>query len=369
MSNNAPGVSYSQAQSIAEQAAARVRAELLGEIRSLRNELHTEINSLRNELHREIQRLENEMREIGQMIVSELKDQTAQISHRIETQTAAVVGGVAANTLMLESAKAQIENQTEANLQIEVGKKMSESMASHGKLMAFASDIKNRFMKSLEAFYINRMLYNVNFNKIIDEYSNKLSTIGEHIFAIKEKDVLPAIDAAQSALEEIHSLPMEVDLYRLQVRSENLDKTLQILKSSRFDKILNSIKNLDELVSERYALPNNKSADVAEFSIVALVTKSVIATNVLVGSSVKSIDEIQSLNIALDHDLAEYDSEMSKLQIENTISKSNSVEPNFDEISKMLSAAKSLYEKEIISKESLLLVEDFLGSGNLKLVK
>ena len=174
--------------------AGEVHSIVSSAVNSVRNELIGEINSVRRELEREIDRLEREMKEVGQMIASEIRNQTSFLGGKIENQTVAVVGGVAANTIMLERTKSQLEAdfektrtkldlQTEATLQIEVGKKMADAMASNGKLMAFAKDIKNRFERSLEAFYLNRQLYNVNFKKIFEEYTNKLKTIGEHIFS------------------------------------------------------------------------------------------------------------------------------------------------------------------------------------------
>lgn len=372
MAETSSGISYSQAQSIAEQAASRVRNELLGEV-----------NALRRELHNEIQRLEREMREVGEMIVSELRDQTSRIGHHIDTQTAAVVGGVAANTIMLERTKGQIQEdfdktrtkldlQTEANLQIEVGKKMADSLSTHGKLMAFARDIKQRFEKSLESFYINRQLYNVNFKKIFDEYTNKLRTIGDHIFQIRDADIAPAVEAAQAPLEEIHGLPMEVDLYRLKVRSENLDQALNILKESRFDKILNSIGSLEDALLNTYAIDTSSvlnANDNEELAVVGLATISPIATDVLVGASAVEVQKGQSVNIQHSNDYSNYQSKQAMDLIVNVVNKSEAESPTIEEINSLLAAAKRLVDKRMITKESLTMFEDFLGSDNLKLVR
>jgi len=119
-------------------------------------QLDRELDQLRRYVESEIERLEREMREIGEMIV-----------HAIDRQTQAVVGGVAATTLMIERTKSQIETdfqetrtklelQTESTLQIEVGKKVSEATSLRSKLHAFAQDIRVRFDKSIENAAINR---------------------------------------------------------------------------------------------------------------------------------------------------------------------------------------------------------------------
>jgi hypothetical protein len=365
------GIDFSTAQSIAEAAASRVR-----------NELQREINALERELRSEIQRLEREMREVGEMIVSELRDQTSQISNRIENQTVAVVGGVAANTLMLERTKSQIQDdfdktrtkidlQTEASLQIEVGKKMADSLSTHAKLMAFARDIKNRFEKSLEFVYLNRQLYNVNFQKIVDEYTNKLKTIGEHIFLIRDSDISPAIEAAHAPLDQIHGLPMEVDLYRLKVRSENLEEVLNILKESRFDKVVNSINSLETTLETQYALNKNitNSSQSKQLSVVGLATISPIATDILVGAKALEVEKGQLVNIENSSSYNSYQSNKVESLIMNVVSSSEATELTIDEIKDLIEAAKRLVDKKMISNESLSMFEDFLGSGNLKFVR
>ena len=364
MSEGSSGVSAQYVQSVVNSA-----------VSSLRYELISEINGVRNELHREIQRLEDEMREVGQMIANAIQNQTAHLSGQIENQTIAVVGGVAANTVMLESTKQQLgtklDLQTESTLQIEVAKKMADSSAAHGKLMAFAKDIKNQFERSIESFYLNRQLYNVNFKKIFDEYTNKLRTIGEHIFFIRDNDISPAIKAAQAPLQEIHGLPMEVDLFRLKVRAENLDEVLQILKDSRFDKVLNSLDSLEGVLEGRFGIGEAKtSSDNETLSTVVLATTSPIATDLLVGRDARPIKDGQSVNVEpANSELAAFESKRAQEYLFAAVAKKEKRDPTPEEMSALLNAATSLARKKLISEEGVALFEDFIGSGNLKIVR
>lgn len=86
------GVSSYQLQS----AISSLRSQLEAEIRSVEQKVY----SLQNELRREVERLEREMREIGDRIVG-----------AINQQTAAIVGGVAANTVMIETLKGRVEDE------------------------------------------------------------------------------------------------------------------------------------------------------------------------------------------------------------------------------------------------------------------
>ena len=355
-----------------------VRNELHREISNVKNELHREIESARNEFKREIERMEQEMIEVGRMIVGEIRDQTSRLSGNIETQTVAVVGGVAANTVMLERTKTQLEIdfdktrtkldlQTEASLQIEVGKKIADSVSTHGKLMAFASDINSRFQKSIEGIFLNRQLYSVNFNKIFDEYRNKIRTIGEHIFYIRDNDILPAVKAANASLEEIHGLPFEVDLMRLKVRAQSLDETLTMLKESRFDQILNSLDNLTESLNSQFALDMITGSS-NDCWVVMMGVQSKLATDYLIGTEASAVGVNQAVNLSHHDNLyAELLGKSSKNVMEKLLS-SASKTPTNDELDRLHIAVENLKRKNLISEENSLMVNEFLDSGNLKLV-
>lgn len=370
MAEGPSGISAGEVHSIVNNAVSALRSQLMGEI-----------NSVRNELHREIQRLENEMREVGQMIATAIQNQTAQLSGQIETQTIAVVGGVAATTLMLEKTKSQIADdfdktrikldlQTESTLQIEVAKKMADSSATHGKLMAFARDIKNQFERSIEAFYLNRQLYNLNFKKIFDEYTNKLRTIGEHIFFIRDNDISPAIKAAEAPLQEIHGLPIEVDLFRLKVRAENLDEALRILKDSRFDKVLYSLDSLESVLESQFGLGVGNPSSTETLSTVVLATTSPIATDLLVGREALPVSGGQSVNLNLANvELSAFESKKAQDYLFAAVANKEKRDPTPEEMGALLKAASSLARKKLISEEGVALFEDFIGSGNLKIVR
>jgi vacuolar-type H+-ATPase subunit H len=357
-----------------------VRNELHREISNAKSELHREIESARNEFRREIERLEQEMIEVGRMIVGEIRDQTARLSGNIETQTVAVVGGVAATTVMLERTKNQIETdfdrtrtkldlQTEASLQIEVGKKIADSVSTHGKLMAFASDINSRFQKSIEGIFLNRQLYSVNFNKIFDEYRNKIRTIGEHIFYIRDNDILPAVKAANASLEEIHGLPFEVDLLRLKVRAQSLDETLTMLKQSRFDQILNSLDNLTESLNSQFALDLKAgSSNGSDCSVVMMGVQSKLATDYLIGVEASPVNANQAVNLSR-HDsiYSELLGKNSKNLMEKLLASASRI-PAKGELDRLHAAVESLKKKNLISEENSLMVNEFIDSGNLKFV-
>lgn len=227
MSSSSGGISASQVSSIARSIARE-------EANAVRRELNSRINEI--------------MRDIDQM--------SRELQRSIETQTAAIIAGVAATTTAVVSTKSEISStreqlsnnltlQLKSELQLELGRKLNVARSASTKFKQFYQDIRSRFDKSVQGVFINRNEYDARFGQIFEEYENKIRTIGEHIFQIR--DEIRLVEAASSeSLENIHSLPMEVDLYRLQLRSEELDQTVELLEASRLQEIKTSLEKLQE---------------------------------------------------------------------------------------------------------------------------
>ena len=344
-----------------------LRSEMHGEMNSLRREMEGEIRDLRRWTESEIRRLEDEMKEVGEMIVS-----------AINKQTIAVVGGVAATTVMLERTKKQLEDdfqltrgrievQTESNLQIEVGKKVADATGLKGKLEAFFSDIRSRFDRSLMGVAINRELYNHNFQKITDDYDSKLRTIGEHIFRIKLEDIAPAVKAARVPYEDAHSLPIEMDLKRLSARSANLDETLQLLKTSRLDEVIHSLDSLDDTLKRYTAPASAKARPNRDLCVQGLAISSANTLTVLCGHAALRGSDQQAVSLQVSDDsLTPFHGEAAKRRIRSNLQNKRHRALSSDEVVRLSKAAAALLEKNLISKDAKALFEDFLGSNKLK---
>lgn len=211
------------------------------------SDLNRAINDLRRELRDHVNTRIKEL-------MSEITSMARQLERAIETQTATIVAGVGLTTAAVVSTKSEISDtrtqlsekltlQLRSELQLELGRKLNVARSASAKFKQFFQDIRSRFEKSVEGVFINRMEYDERFNQIFDEYENKIRTIGEHIFQIRDEIRLVESSSSQS-LETIYSLPMEVDLYRLEMRSEELDQTVNMLEASRLQEIKSS---LDEL--------------------------------------------------------------------------------------------------------------------------
>ena len=206
-------------------------------------QLESAINDLRIEFKRDIKTL-----------MKSIESMARQLERAIDIQTAAIVAGVAATTTAVVSTKSEISDtrtqlseklslQLRSELQLELGRKLNVARSASAKFKQFFQDIRSRFDKSLEGIFVNRIEYDERFNQIFEEYNNKIRNIGDHIFKIRDEIGLVEASCSQS-LENIYSLPMEVDLYRLEQRSEELDQTVAILEASRLQEIKNSLGNL-----------------------------------------------------------------------------------------------------------------------------
>lgn len=342
-------------------------------INNLRRELGSEIRSTRDELRRyidgEIARLEKEMREIGEMIVN-----------AIDRQTVAVVGGVAASTVMLERTKHQIETdfeftrnkldlQIESGMQIEIGKKVAEASSLKIKLEAFSQNINDGFQKAIVTAVLNRDLYDVNFRKILDEFDNKIKTIGDHIFQIRLEDIAPAEKASHIPYEVAHSLPIEMDLHRLEMRSQNLDQTLQMLKSSRLDDVIYSRARVeDKLRSHEFSGNENISAQ--KYAVEGIFVASDLREELIVGSEAETCKNGESISIKQgDIFINSYTSAEALSRVKKVISDSSGRDINGQEVVELAKAANALLQKGMISKEAVSMFEDFLGAGQLLIVE
>lgn len=228
----------------------------------LQQEIANAKSQLRGEFQSEIKRL-----------MSEISAMARQVERAIETQTAAIIAGVAATTAAVVSTKSEISDtrnqlsekltlQLRSELQLELGRKLNVARSASAKFKQFYQDIRSRFEKSVEGVFINRTEYDERFNQIFEEYENKVRTIGEHIFQIRDEIRLVESSCSQS-LETIYSLPMEVDLYRLDIRSQELDETVSLLEASRLLEIKSSLDNLKTAASQLSyprALPKNERA-------------------------------------------------------------------------------------------------------------
>jgi hypothetical protein len=216
-----------------------------GEARAIARD---EADKVRRELEQKLNRLMDDIRRVGD-----------QLKSAIETQTAAIIAGVGATTAAVVSTKSEISDtrtqlsekltlQLRSELQLELGRKLNVARSASAKFKQFFQDIRSRFEKSVEGVFINRMEYDERFNQIFDEYENKIRTIGEHIFQIRDEIRLVESSSSQS-LETIYSLPMEVDLYRLEMRSEELDQTVNMLEASRLQEIKSSLNELKSAIA------------------------------------------------------------------------------------------------------------------------
>jgi len=206
-------------------------------------------------------------------LMKEISAMARQVERAIETQTAAIIAGVGATTAAVVSTKSEISDtrtqlsekltlQLRSELQLELGRKLNVARSASAKFKQFYQDIRSRFEKSVEGVFINRTEYDERFNQIFEEYQNKVRTIGEHIFQIRDEIRLAESSCSQS-LETIYSLPMEVDLYRLDMRSQELDETVSLLEASRLLEIKSSLDNLKAAASQlsyQRALPTNERA-------------------------------------------------------------------------------------------------------------
>ena len=334
-----------------------------GEARSIARE---EANRVKRDLENQIRALMDDIRRVGD-----------QIKSAIEFQTATIIAGVTATTAAVVSTKSEISDtrtqlsekltlQLRSELQLELGRKLNVARSASAKFKQFFQDIRSRFEKSVEGVFINRMEYDERFNQIFDEYQNKIRTIGEHIFQIRDEIRLVESSSSQSP-ETIYSLPMEVDLYRLDIRSEELDQTVSMLEASRLQEIKSSLNELKSAISMLSYQQEIASEERAGLEALYVTSSRGDQDLLLAAKAFRSPGgSIEVDNSILDGPASDISSEISKLVID-ALSARQQRPLQEEEYEELTEAIRILSEDGIISPDDAMLASAVVESRNVSI--
>jgi len=345
--SESPGISRGEAASIAERAADRAFQK---------SKLYVD------------QRVTEIMRDINQM--------SRELQNSIETQTAAIIAGLGATTTAVISTKSEISEtrdqlsdkltlQLKSELQLELGRKLNVARSASAKFQQFFQEIKSRFDKTVQGVFINRNEYDIRFNQIFEEYENKIRSIGDHIFQIRDEIRLVEASSSES-LETIHGLPMEVDLYRLTLRSEELDQTMQLLEASRLKEIKSSLSRLAD-ACDSLSYPNLPN-EAQEIGIEAqLLTSESGSVDLLVGAEVqRAPGASMQLQNSLISNPANYINENISELINEQLALKAKRELNEMEYNELQEAIRTLSEDGIISPDDAVFAEAVINQKSIQ---
>lgn len=309
-------------------------------------------------------------------IMRDIDQMSRELQNSIEVQTAAIIAGVGATTTAVVSTKSEISEtrnqlsdkltlQLKSELQLELGRKLNVARSASTKFQQFYQEIRSRFDKTVQGVFVNRNEYDIRFNQIFEEYENKVRSIGDHIFQIR--DEIRLVEASSSnSLETIHGLPMEVDLYRLQVRSEELDQAMQFLEASRLQEIRSSLSKLAD-ACEALSYPNQAN-NLKEIGIEAkLVLREKGPSDLLIGAEVsRAPGSSMQLQNSLISNPKNYFKEDLKEIIKDRMDLKTKRELNAIEYKELQEAIKTLSEDGIISPDDAAFAEAVLNNQALQ---
>lgn len=356
-----------------------------------------QINQLRAYIDSEIKRLENQMINLANQVVSAIKNQTEHLSSDMNKQTIAVVAQAVMTYKMLNSTRdelvgtrKQLETdfqdtrkqlatdfqetrdnlslKTEADLQLELTGKVSSTIATKAKIESFVINITNRFEKSIEGIFQNRQLYNLNFHKIYEEYTNKIRTIARHIYDIVENDFVPATKAATIPVQQLCDLPMEVDLLRIKIRSESLDESIELLKATRLDAILLSQSKLETSLENKYRISSTATDSSGEYFVHGVFVRTGSSSNLILESRIEPQISANAENLSFTapaNDFARYHDLTIKTKVSAEIAKRGERQATAEEKNVIILAAKRLMTRGKISTDSHKLLDEFLKTNLL----
>ena len=309
-------------------------------------------------------------------IMKDIDQMSQEIQNSIEAQTTAIIAGVGATTTAIIATKSELSDtrnqlsenlllQLKSELQIELGRKLNIARSASTKFQQFYQEIRSRFDKTVQGVFVNRNEYDIRFNQIFEEYENKIRSIGEHIFQIR--DEIRLVEASSSnSLETIHGLPMEVDLYRLQVRSEELDQAMQFLEASRLQEIRSSLSKLAD-TCEALSYPNSAN-NLQEIGIEAkLVMREKGPSDLLIGAEVsRTPGSSMQLQTSLISNPKNCFKEDLKEIIRDQMDQKTKRELSEMEYKELQDAIKTLSEDGIISPDDAAFAEAVINNQSLQ---
>lgn len=337
---------------------------------------------LQRYVEQEISRLEQEMQNLAQKVVGAINHQTDQLSRDLDKQTIAIVAQAGLTYKLLSATRDELTHtrerlvrefsetrgtlalKTEADLQIELSSTVARLSATRSKINTFVADIEARFEKAVEGVYLNRQLYNLNFKKILEDYANKIRTIAQHIYEITEQDFGPATRAAMTPPSQICDLPIEVDLLRLRLREESLDRCLEILKGARLDEILLSLNKLRLTLENEFRLtPSLGSPADAPRAVHGLFVGAGADETILVQATVSKSHPGADERIVLQppaDGLKRYHEETARRLVSTSVSRRAARPATEIELGSLRAAAARLLQAGTISPDNKGLFEEFL---------
>ncbi len=148
-----------------------------------------------------------------------------------------------------------VERGTTAQIQMEFLRIHAEGQSAARRIIGFATEVDERFNKSLESVTLNRQLYDKHFASIREEYDNKMRTIGEHIYRIIEEDFDPIVDKPLGVPRvEYQGLALAVDTERVEARSSQLDANLAEIRDQLLSPLIALHADFEADLKSRFGL-------------------------------------------------------------------------------------------------------------------
>lgn len=150
---------------------------------------------------------------------------------------------------------AGIDRMAQALVQTEVIRLLHEAKEPTERVKTFATEIEQRFAKTLENVYTVRTQYDQLLGVARTEYDRKLRVIGEHIYQMYEDDFrqwaeVPLSEPARFVVE----LPLDLDARRLEGRRTALESRFDALGDELLEPLLEAHRTLEHTLASRFAV-------------------------------------------------------------------------------------------------------------------
>ncbi len=280
--SNQGGVSQSDVYAIVRSEVAPLRGAVgqlenaVGQLNNRMNRLEAEMASIENAIHKMANNLGSKLEGLQQATRAGLEtnaehlrlanDRLRSVENTtregLENNQRSTREGLAIATAATLDVKSEVnfntvsvERGTTAQIQMEFLRIHAEGQSAARRIIGFATEVDERFNKSLESVTLNRQLYDKHFESIYNEYDNKMRTIGEHIYRIIDEDFEPIVQTPLGVPRiEYQELALAVDTERVEARSSQLDANLAEIRDQLLTPLIALHTNFEADLKSRFGL-------------------------------------------------------------------------------------------------------------------
>lgn len=230
----------------------RDMANIEGAVREMHRGLQGELNQLRT-TNNQLLEVQHQTKQITleQFVAANTQLTHANVQRSTTNTSLGVINDTSARGF--QTLDVGIDRMAQAIVQTEVIRLLYEAKEPTERVGAFATEIEERFTKTVENVFMVRSQYDQLLTVAANEYDSKLRVIGEHIFGIFEGDFQQAAETPLSVPSgRSVELPLALDELRLSERRAALESRFDKLGDAVIEPVLEAHRRIEHSLATQF---------------------------------------------------------------------------------------------------------------------